>query len=85
MLRQILVIEDSKLQRALDSHVLAAEDQIILQAASLAEARHFINSQMVHVVVLDVKLPDGNGLEFVAELKQALPKAEIIVFTSRSQ
>lgn len=84
MLAQILVIEDSDLQRALYCNLLASDDHAILKAGSITEAREIIRYNRVHVVVLDVNLPDGSGLEFIYELKKTLPLAEIIVFTARS-
>lgn len=34
------------------------------------------------VVLCDVKLPDGNGVEMVGRIKQAMPSAEVILLTA---
>jgi DNA-binding NtrC family response regulator len=36
----------------------------------------------VHIVVSDVKLPDGNGVDLVSRIKQEYPAIEIIVLTA---
>lgn len=83
MLAQLLIVEDDDLERKLYGRVLSSEGHHIFEAASLKEARTMLQRQVIHVIILDVNLPDGNGLEFISETKQIYPEIEIILFTSR--
>ncbi|MCL1917661.1 MAG: response regulator transcription factor [Peptococcaceae bacterium] len=59
-------------------HTLQANNQKILeqqgykirQAFTLAEARSIIVREQPHVIILDILLPDGNGLDFLCEVRK---------------
>jgi two-component system KDP operon response regulator KdpE len=67
----VLVVEDEEPNRALLRAVLArATDErlrglVLLEAADLATARAILDTNRVDLVLLDVRLPDGNGLSLV--------------------
>jgi two-component system KDP operon response regulator KdpE len=71
---KILLVEDEDLNRTLVKAVLARaqiEDvraAEVLDAGSLATAREQLNSSAVDLVLLDMNLPDGNGLSLAREL-----------------
>jgi len=50
-------------------------------AASLAEARLALSEGRYDVVLLDLRLPDGSGLDFIHELRDATPNVAIVVIT----
>jgi CheY-like chemotaxis protein len=72
--RKILLVEDEELNRTLVRAVLArasitaVRDAEIVEATSLARARERLETRDVDVVLLDMNLPDGNGLTLAAEL-----------------
>jgi CheY-like chemotaxis protein len=72
--RRILLVEDEDLNRTLVKAVLAraqieaVRDAEVLDASSLAAARKRLNEQDVDLVLLDMNLPDGNGLALAREL-----------------
>jgi len=74
---RILLVEDDDLNQRLVRTVLARSGDPVLrgaclvQAASLAEARAALASGAVDVVLLDMNLPDGNGLSLAAEGRRA--------------
>jgi two-component system KDP operon response regulator KdpE len=74
---RILLVEDDDLNQRLVRTVLARSGDPVLrgaclvQAASLAEARAALASGAVDVVLLDMNLPDGNGLSLAAEVRRA--------------
>jgi two-component system, OmpR family, response regulator len=74
--RTILLVEDEGPNRALARAVLAratdprVADIVLLEAPNLATAREILASQHVDLVLLDVRLPDGNGLGLAAELHE---------------
>jgi two-component system KDP operon response regulator KdpE len=67
----VLVVEDEEPNRALLRAVLArATDErlrgmVLLEAPDLATARAILDTNRVDLVLLDVRLPDGNGLSLV--------------------
>jgi CheY-like chemotaxis protein len=58
------------LRRAPDPAIRHAD---LVEAASLAEARTVLARESIDLVLLDVHLPDGLGLELAAELRRAGP------------
>jgi len=71
---QVLLVEDEEANRALVRAILArsGEPQLrdldLLEAGSLRAARALLAEHAIDIVLLDVRLPDGNGLELAAEL-----------------
>jgi two-component system KDP operon response regulator KdpE len=67
----VLVVEDEEPNRALLRAVLARaadvrlRDLVLLEAADLAGARAILDTNRVDLVLLDVRLPDGNGLSLI--------------------
>jgi CheY-like chemotaxis protein len=77
----ILVVDDDPLLGRVVEATLDFEGATVRTAHSLAEARDELKPDIDHVV-LDRRLPDGDGLELVDELKRACPAARIIVFSA---
>ncbi|WP_306205579.1 response regulator [Actinoplanes sp. RD1] len=71
---RILLVEDEELNRTLVKAVLAraeiaaVRDAEIIDANSLAAARTQLNTADVDLVLLDMNLPDGNGLTLAGDL-----------------
>jgi two-component system, OmpR family, KDP operon response regulator KdpE len=82
---RILLVEDDDLNQMLVWTVLARSGDPMLrsarlvQAASLAEARAALASSAVDVVLLDMNLPDGNGLSLAAEVRRTGPGGPAVV------
>jgi two-component system, OmpR family, KDP operon response regulator KdpE len=74
---KILLVEDETLNRTLVKAVLsraeieAVRDATVLDAGSLAAARERLRGDDVDLVLLDMNLPDGNGLTLARELAVA--------------
>ena len=72
--RKILLVEDEDLNRTLVKAVLArakisaVREAQVLDAGTLTAAREQLNSSNVDLVLLDMNLPDGNGLSLAREL-----------------
>ncbi len=70
----ILLVEDEELNRTLVKAVLAraqiaaVREAAVLDAASLAAARERLDAGPVDLILLDMNLPDGNGLTLASEL-----------------
>jgi two-component system KDP operon response regulator KdpE len=72
--RKILLVEDEELNRTLvravlaRASVIAVRDAEVVEANNLARARERLETGDVDVVLLDMNLPDGNGLTLASEL-----------------
>jgi CheY-like chemotaxis protein len=65
----VLAVEDEPLNRRLVHAVLEPAGYRVIDAASLAEAREVIARDRPDVILLDLRLPDGDGLGLARELK----------------
>lgn len=78
----ILLIDDEEKLRSLMARILSLEGFNIIQAENIKTAWKKIALQEIDVVVCDVKLPDGSGLNFSRALKEKFPAIEIILLTA---
>jgi CheY-like chemotaxis protein len=67
------------LSRATDSPLHAAQ---LTVATSLAEARAVLQRSAFDLVLLDVGLPDGNGLELMTDIGAHAPRPRVLVLTA---
>ena len=66
----VLLVEDDADLRQEVKDYLVAEGYSVLEAGTLKETLEVLQSQHVHAVVLDVGLPDSNGLDALPELRR---------------
>lgn len=66
----ILCVEDSIHVQAFNKPLLEAKGFTVRLAMSLHEAREEIIRETPSLIVLDIHLPDGNGLDFLRELRE---------------
>lgn len=78
----VLLVEDEQLLRWSISRWLEQAGFEVHQAASLAEATQHLHQHCPDVVLLDLSLPDGYGLDLIEQEKQNLKESEIIVVTA---
>lgn len=79
---QILVIDDEDRFRKLLSRIIGLEGFEVFQAKDVREGLNTLESERISVVVADVKLPDGNGLDLLERIKKAYPLIEVILITA---
>jgi two-component system, NtrC family, response regulator AtoC len=78
----LLLVEDERLLRwALHSRLEKA-GHFVDDAATLAAAEEHLKRRRPDVVLLDVNLPDGNGLDFLETQREKLAESGVIVFTA---
>lgn len=89
MTATILAVEDEALNQALLQAVLARDpilrDSRLVLAASVAEGRAAITANRFDLVILDLRLPDGDGLALARELRSAPNPPAIMVLTANVQ
>ena len=79
----ILVVDDEQLIRWALSSRLEDEGYRALEAATAAEALKRFH-EGVDLVLLDYKLPDGDGLDVLKQIKSAEPETLVIMLTAHS-
>ena len=82
MKNRILIIDDEEVLRGLLSRIIRLEDFDVTEAASCKAGIKKLEQEYFDVVLCDVKLPDGNGVEMVKEIKTKFSNVEVILFTA---
>lgn len=77
----ILVVDDNLQIQGLLNELLKASGYVTHGAGSLAEARALMESAHFSCALIDLGLPDGNGLELLPMLREHLPLAVPIILT----
>jgi two-component system NtrC family response regulator len=78
----VLLVEDENDVRLLLKRVLSLEGFVVYEAENIKTASKLLENENVDLVLCDVKLPDGNGVEFISKIKAAYPYIEVIVLTA---
>jgi DNA-binding response OmpR family regulator len=81
-MKTILCVEDDLNILGNNRAVLIQAGYAVLTAENLAQARIHLSKQAPGAIVLDIMLPDGNGLEFLKELRAAGSKIPVIMLTA---
>ena len=77
MERHILVVDDHELNVALLERLLQLDGHEVRAAGSLADAERALAEEQPALIVLDLNLPDGNGLDLTRRLKSQPVTASI--------
>lgn len=81
-MEQILIVEDDiSLNQGLCC-ALKSENRQIISCMNLKSTREQLLCGSVSLVLLDINLPDGNGLDFLSELKITDPLCPVILLTA---
>ncbi|MBL4614945.1 MAG: response regulator transcription factor [Magnetovibrio sp.] len=81
---RVLLVEDDAPVRARLAHIIAdwPEGHLVAACATLGEVLTQIATTPVDLLVSDLQLPDGNGIEAIRRLRQEQPKAEAMVISA---
>ncbi len=83
-MHRILLVEDHASFRQTLAFVFDREPEfeVVAQAGSLAEARKVMDGLKVDLGVIDLALPDGEGIELIKDLREANPHFAALVLTA---
>jgi DNA-binding response OmpR family regulator len=79
----VLLVEDHQETRQTLLSLLARCGHTVITAETVAEALELLGETRVHVLLCDLGLPDGDGLEIVAKAKKLNPDIKAIALTAR--
>ena len=85
MSQKILIIEDEPDIRKTLEYNISREGYEVISASSLSEGREKLESASFSLLLLDLMLPDGSGLDLCRELKQNkfLSSMPVIILTAK--
>ncbi len=80
----VFLVDDHEMVRRGVAELVNEEDDLTVvgEAGSMSEALARIPALLPDVAVLDVRLPDGNGVELCRELRSQLPDLHCLILTS---
>lgn len=81
-LSTILIIDDEEKIRTLLARIISLEGYEVFQASDLKKGLKRLEEQDIDVVICDVKLPDGSGVDSAKVIKEKYPAVEIILLTA---
>lgn len=79
---KVLIIDDEKQILGLLSRIIGLEGYEVVQAASCKAGLKQVETHTPEVILCDVRLPDGSGVELVSDLKKLRPLSEVILLTA---
>lgn len=81
MNQTILMIEDNLNILRLNRSVLTSRGYRVLEAETLKEGRTLLERETPSLIVLDIQLPDGDGLDFCEELRRKKSSIPVLLLT----
>ena len=81
-MKNILIIDDEDKLRGLLARIVKSEGFEVVEAADLKSGFKKLEQNDIDVVLCDVKLPDGNGVDFLQKIKTNFPLTEVILLTA---
>src|SRR6185437_8719992 len=78
----ILIMDDEEQLRKLLARIISLEGFTVEHADSLKSGFNILEQKEIDVVLCDVRLPDGNGVDFVKQSKSRYPLLEVILLTA---
>lgn len=79
---RVLILEDEVSLREILRLILDDFNYQVEEAGTLEEARGKLKEGEFDLVLVDLRLPDGSGMEVVREIKEKTPETEVIIITA---
>lgn len=81
-MNKILIVDDEEKLRSLLARIIGLEGFEVQQAGDIKTASKKLEQSDIDVVLCDVKLPDGTGVDFAKKVKEQYPVTEVILLTA---
>mgnify|MGYP000907646121 CR=1 FL=1 len=82
----IVIVDDNDMMRAILRSILRGEAyEVIGEARNGAQAVEVVERLSPDIVCMDILMPEKNGLEAMAEIRQNMPETEFIMITSSAE
>jgi len=83
-MEKVLIVDDNLLFRKLLRESLHSRlpSLIISEAKDRKEAMEIIRTSLPDLIFMDIRLPDGNGLEVTHQIKKLHPDVKVVIVTS---
>lgn len=82
--KKVLIIEDEGDMCLILNIMLTGKEMELDHVKSLAAAKEYLGTEEPSVVILDNKLPDGMGIDFISFIKQNHPDVKIVMISGYS-
>ncbi|MEM9647462.1 MAG: sigma-54 dependent transcriptional regulator [Bacteroidota bacterium] len=79
---KILIIEDDTAFSQMLQKFLAKHRYGVSACYNLAEAKQLLASDLFDLILSDVRLPEGDGVAFLSEIKTKFPRTQVVLMTS---
>ena len=84
-MKKILIVDDSAFTRGIHKQILEGEGHETIEAASGTEALEMYEKEKPDLVIMDLLMPDIDGLDVVKEIIQRDPDAKTIICSTDKQ
>jgi DNA-binding NtrC family response regulator len=84
MKQKVLIVDDESAIRLLVKTLLDKAGYETLEAADAAALRELLAGPQPDVILLDLKLPDADGLELLPQIKKNWPNSEVVILTGHA-
>jgi DNA-binding NtrC family response regulator len=81
---KMMLVDDEERFLLTTSKLLTKKGYNVVTASSGKKALEILNSQVIHVVILDVKMPGMDGNATLKEIKRLYPMVEVIMLTGHA-
>jgi two-component system, NarL family, response regulator NreC len=80
---RVVLADDHALIRRSLRLLLESEEglEVVAEAEDLTTVLRHVHDRLPHVLVLDISMPDGSGIETIRRLREEVPSTEIVVLT----
>ena len=79
---KVLIIDDEEKLRNLLAKIISLEGFEVFQASNIKAGLKCLETSPIDLIICDVKLPDGNGVEATKIFKEKFPAKEVILLTA---
>lgn len=77
-----LIVDDEPNIRKVLKTLLAEDDFEILETGTITDAKNLINKHYFDIAIIDLRLPDGSGIDILKAIKEQNPETVVLIITA---